>query len=99
MFALFIRLESATTTKFSKPYLLTNSFIFGNTYGNQIFITAFCFSATTILVVPERIFFFLIDIVKKPFAYPITRVRKDTKYCLSISYKICIFLSDEVRRY
>ena len=29
-FALFIRPESATTTKFSKPYLLTNSFIVGS---------------------------------------------------------------------
>ena len=31
------------------------------------------------------------NIVKKPFAYPKIRVCKDTKYCLSINYKMDIF--------
>ena len=51
----------------------------------------FVFSATTTLVVPDRFFFLLTNIVKKPFAYPKIRVCKDTKCCLSINYKIDIF--------
>ena len=56
----------------------------------------FVFSATTTLVVPDRFFFLLTNIVKRPFAYPKNRVCKDTKYCLSTNYKIDI-LSNEVR--
>ena len=48
-------------------------------------------SATTILVVPDRFFFLLTNIVKKTFAYPKIRAYKDTKYCLSINYKMDIF--------
>ena len=51
----------------------------------------FVFSATTTLVVPDRFFFLLTNIVKRPFAYPKIRVCKDTKYCLSINYKMDIF--------
>jgi len=43
------------------------------------------------------ILLFMINIVKKTFAYPKIRVRKDTKYCLSNSYKKTDFLSDKVR--
>ena len=51
----------------------------------------FVFSATTTLVVPDRFFFLLTNIVKRPFAYPKIRVCKDTKCCLSINYKMDIF--------
>ena len=51
----------------------------------------FVFSATTTLVVPDRFFFLLTNIVKRPFAYPKISVCKDTKYCLSINYKMDIF--------
>lgn len=51
----------------------------------------FVFSETTTLVVPDRFFFLLTNIVKRPFAYPKIRACKDTKCCLSINYKMDIF--------
>ena len=55
------------------------------------FILPPIFSTTITPILPERCLFFLINIVKIPFASPNIRWHKDTKYCLSTSYKIRVF--------